>query len=117
MGNAGVIVEVQGSLPGGRVITRVGVAESMLSDCQEPSSSEGGLDPRVTDGNLLGVVHPGTRSEVLSMAHDRSSVVMLVAASQGYFMAGCVEEGGSEDMGDQGDGHLISWLHAGEVDP
>ena len=79
-----------------------GVAESALSDCQEPSSLEVGWDHRVTDGNLLGVVCPGARSEVLGMTCDRSSctsAVMLVAASQGYFVVGCMEEGGIEDVG------------------
>ena len=83
MSDAGVIVDVQGLLLGVRVTARAGVAESMLSDHWEPSSSEGDQDPRVTDGNLLGVVCPGARSEVLSMVHDRGScscMVMLVAA-------------------------------------
>ena len=102
MGNAGVIVEVQVSSLG----MRAGVAASTLSHHWEPSSSEGVWDPRVTDSDLLGLVCPGAWSEVLSTAHDRSScrsVVMLVAASQGYFVLGCVEEGGIEDVGDQGD--------------
>ena len=55
----------------------------------------------MTDDNLLGLVCPGAGTRVSSMAHDRSScisVVMLVAASQGYFMVGCIEEGGGEDV-------------------
>ena len=100
---AGVIVEVQGSLPGMRVTAGAGVAESALSYCWEPSSLEGGWDPRVTDSDLLGVVCPRASSEVLSTAHGNrssfSSAVMLVAASQEYFVAVCMEEGGGEDMG------------------
>ena len=94
MDDAGVIVEMQGSLLGMMVTARAGVEETALADHWAPSSLEGGWDPRVTDGNLLGVVCPGAKSEVLSTAHDRSScssAVMLVAASQGYFAVGCME--------------------------
>ena len=70
MVNAGVIEEVQGSLPGMGVTARAGVAESVLSDLQEPSCSEGGQDPRVSDSNLLGVVCPGAGTKVLSTPHD-----------------------------------------------
>ena len=55
----------------------------------------------MTDGNLLGVVCPGAWSEVSSVTQDRSScssAVMLVATLQGYFMVGCMEEGGIEDV-------------------
>ena len=103
MGDAGVIVKVQGSSLGMMVTARAGVVESMLSDHWEPSSSVGGWDPRVTDSDLLGIVCPGAWSEVSSLACDRSScssVVMLVAASQGYFVAGCMEEGDIEDVGE-----------------
>ena len=102
MGNAGVVVEVQGSSPGMRVTAGAGVAESALSNHWEPSSLEGGWDPRVTDSELLGVVCPGARTEVLSAAHDKSScssAVMLVAASQEYFAVRCMEEDGIEDVG------------------
>ena len=101
MGKAGVIVEVQGLSLGIRVTAGAGVAKPMFSDHWEPSSSEGCWDTGVTDGNLLGVVCPRARSEVLSTAHDKSScssAVMLVSALQGYFMAGGVEEGGIEDV-------------------
>ena len=67
-GDVGVIVEVQGSLLGMRVTAGSGVAESMLSNCQEPSSSEGVQDTKVIDGDLLGVVCHGARSEVSSVA-------------------------------------------------
>ena len=83
MDNAGVIVEAQESLPDMMVTARVGVVASALSDHQEPSSLEGGQDPRVTYGNLLGVVRSGAKTKVSSMACDRSScisVVMMVAA-------------------------------------
>ena len=86
MGNAGVIVEVQESSLGVGVTATAGVAGSALSNCWEPSSSEGVWDPRMTDNNLLGVVCPGDGTEVLTMACDRSShmsVVTLVAALQG----------------------------------
>ena len=101
MGNAGVIVEAQGLSLGLGITARAGVADSALSDHQEPSSSEGAQDPGVTDGNFLGVVCPGDGTKVLSTALDRSShisAVMLVAASQGYFAVGCIKEGGGEDV-------------------
>ena len=91
MSDAGVIVEVQGSLLGMRVTAGAGVAESALSDHQESSSSEEGQDPRVAGGDLLGVVFPGARSEVSSMAFDRSScssAVMLVAGLAGILHGG-----------------------------
>ena len=100
-GNAGVIAEVQGLLLGVGVTAGAGVPESVLSDCQEPSYLEGDQGPRVTDGDLLGVVCPGAGTKVSSMAHERSScisAVMLVVASQGYFMVDCIKEGGSEDI-------------------
>ena len=53
-GNAGIIVEAQGSLLGVRVTARAVVAESMSSDCWKPSSLEGGQGPGLTDGNLFG---------------------------------------------------------------
>ena len=77
------------------------MAESVLSDYWEPSCSEESCDSRVTDSDLLGVVCLGGGTKVLSMAHDRCScisVVMLVAASQGYFMVGYIKEGGGEDV-------------------
>ena len=101
MGNAGVIVEVQGLLLGMGVMVGAGVAESALSNCWEPSCSEGGQDPGVTHSNLLGVVSPGLGLKCQAWAHDRRScisVVMLVAASWGYFTVGCIKEGGSEDV-------------------
>ena len=61
-GNAGVIVDARGSLPGMRVTAGAGVVEFMLSDCWELSSSVRGWDPRVIDGDLLGAVHTGTGS-------------------------------------------------------
>ena len=90
------------------------MAKSALSDCWEPSSSEGGWDPRLTDGDLLGVVCPGARSKVLSTVHDISScssAVLLVAALQGYFMMGCIEEVSSEDVGAEAMGaSLLSFM-------
>ena len=100
-GDAGVIVEAQGSSPGVGVTARAGVAETVLSDHWEPSCSERDWDPQVTDGNLFGVVCPGAGTKVSSMTCDRSScisVVMLVAASQEYFAVGCIKEGGGEDV-------------------
>ena len=44
MGNAGLMVEVHGSLLGMGVTAGAGVAESALSDHQEASCSEGGWD-------------------------------------------------------------------------
>ena len=101
MGDIGVIVQVQGLLSDMGVTARAGVAESVLSDHWEPSCLEGGQDPRVTDGDLLGVVCPGAWTKVSNMTHDRSScisVVMLVAVLQGYLVVGCIEEGGGEDV-------------------
>ena len=100
MGNAGVMVEIQGLLPGMEVTTRAGVTESVLSDHLEPSCLEGGQDPGVTDSDLLGVVCPGAGTKVSSMVHDRRScisAVMLVTSLQGYFSIGCVDEGSGEE--------------------
>ena len=94
MGNTGLIVEAYGSLLGMGVTAGAGVAKSAISDHQKASCSERGWDPRVTDGNLLGVLCPGAGTKVLSMACDRSScmsAVMLVAALQGYFVVGCIK--------------------------
>ena len=69
-----------------RITARAVVAELVLSDCWEPSSSVRGQDPRVTDGDLHGAVHPGTGSEVSGVACDSSScssAVMLIAVSLG----------------------------------
>ena len=54
-GSTGVIVDAQGSSLGMRVTARPEVAEFMPSGCWEPSSSVWGQDPRVTDGDLLGL--------------------------------------------------------------
>ena len=96
-----MIVETQGSLQGMGATTRAGVAESDLFEQWKPSCMGGGWEPRVTDGDLFGVICSGAGTKVLITAHDRSScisAVMVVAALQGYFVVGWIEESGGEDV-------------------
>ena len=80
-----------------------GVAESALSLLRGSSSLISGGAHRVTDVDLLGVVCPGTRLQVLSTALDSSSwslaaMLVWVAVSLGHSMAECREEGSVEAL-------------------